>query len=343
MPHVSILMSTYNNAPFLRQAVDSVLAQTVADYELIILDDASTDDTPQILASLQDPRIRIHRNAQNLGLAGSLNVGLDMARGELIARADSDDILQPDWLVGQLAFLAEYPAVGLVSANMIQIDADGTPLHYGKPLYSHAASDAYLRWDFLLKCSIPHNTVVMRRAILEKHHLRYDPAFTAVEDHDLWTRLNQHTQLWRRQQVAVAYRIHGTSASRHQRVRQTTGQLRIVQRQFEALLGEGVSQRALETLYQTVHLPDNQQHDYLGAAHLLIAAYRQTLQRDLSAEDRRHIQGDAVGYLLQLGRRAQAHNPIVARIVMAQMGRISWNEFLSRNMLRRLWNPANRV
>jgi glycosyltransferase involved in cell wall biosynthesis len=97
-PKVSVVLAVYNGAQYVDQAVDSILAQTFTDFELVIVNDGSTDQTPHILATYQDPRIVIVDNAQNLGLTKSLNRGIRASCGELIARQDADDASLPDRL-----------------------------------------------------------------------------------------------------------------------------------------------------------------------------------------------------------------------------------------------------
>ncbi|MDB5330388.1 MAG: glycosyl transferase, group 2 family protein, partial [Phycisphaerales bacterium] len=108
---VTVLMAVYNEARFAPAAVESILGQTFADFEFLIIDDGSTDSSAGYLRDLYDPRVRPLRNAGNLGLTRSLNKGLDAARGEYIARMDADDIALPDRLAGQVAFLDDNPHV----------------------------------------------------------------------------------------------------------------------------------------------------------------------------------------------------------------------------------------
>jgi glycosyltransferase involved in cell wall biosynthesis len=127
-PQVTVLLCVWNGEPHLKAAVDSILAQTFHDFEFLIIDDASTDGTPKFLASLTDPRVRVVRNETNLGLTRSLNRGLKLARGELIARQDADDWSTPDRLELQLPFLRANPPVVAVGAQAQLIDGNGGDL-----------------------------------------------------------------------------------------------------------------------------------------------------------------------------------------------------------------------
>jgi len=113
VPRVSVAMAVYNGERYLRQAVDSVLAQTFCDFEFLIVDDGSTDSTPEILAGYGDRRVVVISNSQNVGLTRSLNRCLERARGEYVARMDADDVSMPTRLEKQAAYLDRHPAVGL--------------------------------------------------------------------------------------------------------------------------------------------------------------------------------------------------------------------------------------
>jgi glycosyltransferase involved in cell wall biosynthesis len=115
---VSAIMATYNSAPFIGAAVDSILAQTFRDWELIIVDDGSTDDTASVLRQYQDPRITVHSLARNVGRAAARNVALRVARGRYIAPADSDDISLPDRFEVLVAYLESHPEVDVVACQM---------------------------------------------------------------------------------------------------------------------------------------------------------------------------------------------------------------------------------
>ncbi|MCI0471302.1 MAG: glycosyltransferase, partial [Candidatus Aminicenantes bacterium] len=106
---ITVLMSVFNNAAYLREAIDSILNQTYTDFEFLIIDDASTDSSKEIISHYHDTRIRLIENKRNIGLTKSLNKGLHKAKGEYIARMDADDISLPDRLAVQYAFLQENP------------------------------------------------------------------------------------------------------------------------------------------------------------------------------------------------------------------------------------------
>jgi glycosyltransferase involved in cell wall biosynthesis len=183
-PTVTVLMAVHDGERYLREAIDSILEQTFSDFEFVIVDDHSADATPALLEKMVDTRIIRLRNTDHMGLAASLNRGLDAARGRYIARMDADDISLPPRLEQQIHYLDEHADIGIVGTNTSYIDAEGQPLFNGQLAYSEPLSPAYLRWLLLWKNPLPHPTVMLRRSLIEQTGLRYDPAFETAQDYD---------------------------------------------------------------------------------------------------------------------------------------------------------------
>ena len=212
-PVVSVLMSAFNNMAFLPEAISSILAQTFADFEFIIIDDGSTDATWNILTSCSDPRIRLVRNERNLGLARSLNNGLDLARGQYVTRQDADDISLPHRLERQIGLMEEHPDIGIVGSQCMMIDAKGRDQGIlPKPL-----SDLEIRWVMLLDNPFAHPTVMVRRRILQQHALKYDEQFQTAQDYELWTRLLDFTRGANCDEALVKYRTGCTQVTQTRR------------------------------------------------------------------------------------------------------------------------------
>ena len=180
-PKVSILMPVYNTAPFLREAMDSMLAQTFDDFELIVLNDCSPDNAEEILDTYNDPRIVRYRGAQNVGLANILNVGLEMARGKYIARMDSDDISLPNRIKTQVDFLEAHPDIDLVSVGM-QLFGSRTDV------WIREQNPEKVKINALLFSPVLHASSAWRKLSFERHGLRFRQEMVPAEDYDLWTR-----------------------------------------------------------------------------------------------------------------------------------------------------------
>lgn len=201
-------MSVLNGSDFLRPAVDSVLAQTFADFEFIIIDNASTDDTPEILDSYADPRIVRMRNDRVLSLTQSLNKGLQAARGTYIARLDADDVAAPERLVRQVAFLGSDPDVLLIGSGATVIDETGRKIgEVNPPQTSNAIYDA-------LAYSNPfvHSATMFRRdAALAAGG--YPETYVYAQDLALWLKLAAHGRLGMVSERLVELREHSRQAT----------------------------------------------------------------------------------------------------------------------------------
>ncbi len=182
MPELSVLLAVHDDERFVAEAVESVLAQTCRDFELIVVDDASTDGTASLLRGVGDARMRVVRNDQQNGLAASLNRALDLADGRYVARLDADDVAATTRFEEQLAVLRS-GEVAIVGSAICDLDENGRRgrLHR-MPLGARA-----VRWHALFSSPFFHPTVMFERARLGE--LRYDTSFQESEDYDLWTRL----------------------------------------------------------------------------------------------------------------------------------------------------------
>jgi glycosyltransferase involved in cell wall biosynthesis len=206
VPLISVLMPAYNARRYLREAVDSILAQTLDDFEFIIIDDGSSDGTPALLKGLaaRDRRIRL-QSGPNEGVSASLNKGLALARGEFIARMDADDVSLPTRFEKQLRFLQQRSNYVLVGSRCMLIDPDGFPICEKTDIaFDHEEIDA-----LLLRMSWPivHPAVMMRTDALRKVG-GYDTRYRTNQDHDLFLRLAEVGRLANLPEVLLNYRQH---------------------------------------------------------------------------------------------------------------------------------------
>jgi glycosyltransferase involved in cell wall biosynthesis len=185
VPLVSVLLAVHNDARYIHYAVESVLHQTVDDLELVVIDDASSDETPAVLTGFSDPRILRLRNEEQLGLAASLNRGLEVAQGSYLARLDSDDVALPEWLERLLARIRSTPPTGIVGTGIVEVDTDDRP----GPVHVLPRDAVALRWHALFSAPFFHSTILLDRQVLVAYGLRYDSSFAESEDYDLWARL----------------------------------------------------------------------------------------------------------------------------------------------------------
>ena len=173
-PRVSILMPVYKTAPYLREAMDSILSQTFTDYELIVLNDCSPDNAEEILDEYKDPRIVRYLGEKNVGLANVLNVGMKMAKGKYIARMDSDDLSTPNRLDVQVDYLEQHPDIDLCSCGMKLFGAkDGTWIRESDP--------DKVRISALFFSPILHASSVWRRDVFEREGLFFEQGMVPAD------------------------------------------------------------------------------------------------------------------------------------------------------------------
>ena len=197
MTAVSVVLPVRNGERFLREALHSTLGQTLSDLELIVVDDGSTDSTPEILAEVagRDPRVRVQRQEPG-GLTVALNAGCALAESPLIARMDADDVMLLDRLERQVAYLDAHPDVALLGGGIVLIDEDGREVD---------REPGRLQLDFLVRNELTHATVMMRAdAFRELGGYRLDQS----EDYDLWLRFDEGYSVVAVAEPVIRYRLH---------------------------------------------------------------------------------------------------------------------------------------
>lgn len=203
-PTVSVLMGVYNETEHIRTAINSILSQSLGDFELIIVDDGSTDDTVEIIESYDDDRIHLLCNETNVGLTVSLNRALKAASGRYVARQDADDISESDRFERQVKFLEEHDEITLVGTDATLIDADGRTRDYRR---------VFCRPDFdslLEKNDIIHGSVMIKRDVLADIG-GYNEFFRYGQDYELWLRLAKQYKIANISAPLYRLRIHNRS------------------------------------------------------------------------------------------------------------------------------------
>jgi glycosyltransferase involved in cell wall biosynthesis len=201
---VSVLMSCYNSEPYLVEAIESIINQTVKDFEFIIINDGSTDKSLEIIKSFNDDRIRIIDNKANLGLIKSLNIGISECKGEYIVRMDADDISEKNRIEILKGFMDMNPDIGACSSYFEFGINSNKIIEY--PL-SHEA--IYL--NCLNSCPFGHAPSILRRSVLLKNNLYYDERFLHSEDSNLWIRMLNLTRFANIPQMLYKVRLHQES------------------------------------------------------------------------------------------------------------------------------------
>ncbi|ARV57668.1 glycosyl transferase family A [Nostocales cyanobacterium HT-58-2] len=210
MPKVSVIIPAYNAMPYLKEAVESALKQTLTDFEVLIVDDGSSDGTVEWVSQIKDPRVRLI-SQQNQGSSGARNTGITAAQGEYIALLDADDIWEPTKLEKQVRYLEENPAVGLVDTWTVLIDQQGKST--GRVVVSYAEGDDVWKQlvQFKTVCCCD-STPLIRRSCFEKVGL-FNQELPFLEDLDMWIRLASDYRFAAIKEPLVRYRQHPGSKS----------------------------------------------------------------------------------------------------------------------------------
>lgn len=208
-PMVTVLMAVYNGERYVRKAIESILEQTFSDFEFLIVDDGSSDGSGEILRAYPDARIRVLTNAGNMGLSASLNRGLELSRGDYVARIDADDVSLPMRLQAQVKFLDTHSDIVLVGSKYETINASGHSMERVKVLTHPSA----IRFCLLFDNPICHSSVMFRRRMVIEAG-GYDPRVEVGQDFDLWNRLVYMGGITQIPETLVQLRLHRASVSR---------------------------------------------------------------------------------------------------------------------------------
>jgi glycosyltransferase involved in cell wall biosynthesis len=213
-PLISVLMPVYNGELFLPDALESILNQSYSDFELILIDDGSTDNTYKILHKFtkEDERIKVFRNHSNLGLTRSLNSGLLECRGEFIARHDADDLSEPDRFACQVQFLNNHPDYGVIGTAVTRIRHQGSKIDHPNTISGDKRIRSYLE----RVNPFVHGSIMMRKRVIDMVD-GYRNCLCYSQDYDLWLRLSRITFLENLSDRLYKFRVHteGISSKKH--------------------------------------------------------------------------------------------------------------------------------
>jgi glycosyltransferase involved in cell wall biosynthesis len=293
-------MPVFNAERLVRRAVESIVEQTYTDWQLLVVDDGSTDGTRAAIEAVRDPRIAVV-SRENRGLVPSLNEALALADSELVARQDADDISLPTRLEREVAFLDANPDVALVGTNYTVIDEDEQPLGTTS-VFTHPDD---LAVAMVLSNQYGHGSVMMRRAVAESVG-GYDASVGHVEDYDLFVRISHVAKIANIAEPLYLWRRTPTSISESNRSRQAEQTFAIRDREFARLLRERKRYRLFSSIHPTGFRPSRKEY----------FAKKAMLFRDLA-------------YMYRLnGRRRMALATQVAALVVAPWQRRNVRQFV---------------
>ncbi|HMS05983.1 MAG TPA: glycosyltransferase [Burkholderiaceae bacterium] len=251
MPKVSVLVPTFNAQHHIEATMRSLMAQSLEDIELCVLDDASTDDTVDIVRGLRDPRIRLNVNPVNLGLPANLNIGLAMARAPYVARIDHDDFALPLRLATQAAFLDANPDITVVG-SWIEHTGEETGV------VELPTEDAIIKARFLCgETYLANPSTLWRREFVERNRIRYDPNLYVVDDLGFWFDCMLHgARFANLPQVLLQYRIHAHMTSRNLDVARLFESKKRVYSRLLPVYFPALNARETELLLELFHFDD---------------------------------------------------------------------------------------
>lgn len=227
MPRASVILPVYNAVAFVWEAIHSILIQTYSDFELIIIDDGSTDGSAFLISQITDPRVIKIFHSTNQGLVPTLNEGFNRAAGEYIVRMDSDDISTPDRLDVQISFMDQNPLIDVCGAAF-------TTSSGGVMKVNPASHDEIKTW-LLFHCCMCHPAIIIRNSMIHRLGIQYDSNYPHAEDYELWNRLASQVQMANLPVNLLYYRQHKGQVSIQHRAIQDATARRVRQRQFSQL------------------------------------------------------------------------------------------------------------
>lgn len=326
-PIVTVLMPCYNGERFLGEAIQSILDQTLSDFELLLVDDGSTDGSLDIAKAFSDPRIRILKNPSNLGLAATLNNGLHAAKGRYIARLDCDDLSSRNRLERQVEFLDKNPHVGLVGSWVTTM----TPER--KCLVSCPENDRDIRIRLVFGNSFSHSAVTFPKALIERYNLYYDTRFRFAQDYELWVRFAQCTSLANLPEVLGSYRVHGSNASVRYRLEQRAMSDRVRCLYLESM-GIDATPEERELHIDLVHLRFRGDLDRLRAAERWLIKLANTMVRVLEADESAILQMLGLYWYSACGRASGKRADILRVFIHSPVGRAAHAELKIKLLYR---------
>lgn len=238
----SVIMSAYNAEKYVAEAISSILGQTFSDFEFIIIDDASTDNTGNVIKEFLDDRIILLENDRNVGLTKSLNKGLKIARGKYIIRADADDINLPDRFEKQIEFMEKNPDIMLASCSMVTFGKMRS-----KMLIQVAPEE--IRGRLLFQSVLPHPGFIFRRALYLRGY-RYDESFECSQDYEFQARVSRNYGVACMPDALVKYRISNGQVGVKKNEKQQQSSRKVMKEQF-AYYGIRLSDKMIWNLQKT--------------------------------------------------------------------------------------------
>ena len=320
-------MGVYNAATYLREAIDSILNQSFADFEFLIYNDGSTDETAAIVCSYTDPRIFFFDNPINRSVSPNMNEGIERATGRYIVRMDGDDIAHPERLAKQVAYMDTHPEIGLCGTAVQYFGASSALIQ----LPEHNDIIQHTMW---LQNAFYQPSVIIRTEVLRKSGLRYDVQYEFAEDYKLWSDMCAVTQVHNLPEALLNYRIHPHQISRRQSLgqQQVSAKIRKEQMQRLHIQLRPAHERAFEMLTIDSGWRDFQPADYHTVATLLDDLGAQAQRSAIGAGAVQEVIAQQWGRIL--GAARQFRPALIPFILRQPMRRYLSSVFLTKLLVK---------
>ena len=322
-PPLTVLLPVYNAATHLGDAIASILNQSFGDFELLVIDDGSTDESMEVVREFRDKRLRIESQPRNRGLVATLNAGIEIARGSLLARMDADDLSRPDRFAVQVAYLAAHPDVAGVSCAFELIDERGERLadDYG---WFRPTEPLALRWALHFGCFFTHGGAMLRTSAVRDAR-GFDARYAHAEDYELWLRLVDRHRLANVPRILLSVREHGGQVSNRFREIQRANAYRALHASLERVLQHPIP------LELVSHLRDDSLPRSRSATRSLVRLHGELFQahtRGEPAQRRRALAEDLADRLGVIAARALRRQPTSALLLAAAGARYEFTAFV---------------
>ena len=345
-PKISVVMPVLNGEKYLAEAIESILNQTYQDFELIIVDDGSTDQTPEILRSYaqKDPRIQILTNPINRGIGYSRNRGIALSRGEYIANMDADDLCLPERFEKQVRFLDSHRDIAVLGTAYIRVDE----IKKKQLKIQNPDLPGRVRWGLIFGCPICNSSVMMRSNLFDDPNLRIEEDVPPAEDYDLWVKVAQNHRIGNLKNELVFYRWHQSNVSVSHSIEQRQSSLAIIQKQIQLYTNTELPENLVKPfLHPKTVQSSSEARQIIRIYRSLIAATRQwglnageRIDVNILAANKIHNAWEGVKSNLQfLGDMAFAGGLILEALFIAPLWKIK--KWLSRG--ESAWKPGRKL
>lgn len=250
MARVTVLMPVYNGARFLKKSIESVLSQTYQDFELLCIDDASQDQSTEIIKSFRSPRIHYIKNERNIGIAGTRNRGLNLISSEFIALLDQDDLSPSCRLEKETIYLDQHPEISVVGGNQKDIDETDNVI---RETWRVCHNPGYLKAFIMLSNTMANGSTMLRRRFVTQNQLQFQENYYGVEDYRFWVDCSLKGNLANLDEVLLYWRTgHNQETSKAKSLKKAEREEKIREIQKIALVGNGfcLKKEYLNILFQ---------------------------------------------------------------------------------------------